>query len=226
MNAPPSVGLPYGSYPRLVLAWLATQAVRTRSRDLNLGPALSAFMHQLGLTPVTGRRGTKLRLADQLHRLFSTTIRWTDRSEDETAYLSGSGYSVAHRHDLWWSPRDPARHPLWSSTVTLDADFFDEILRHPVPVDLRALGALRSSPLALDIYAWLTYRLSYLRRPCLVPWPGLEAQFGADYRRRRDFRRRLLRRLASVLLLYPCARCIETRAGLLLRPSPPHVGRH
>jgi len=226
MHAPPSVGLPYGSYPRLVLCWLATEAVRTRSRTLQLGPSLSAFMHQLSLTPVTGRRGTKLRLADQLHRLFSTPVRWTDRSEDEPARLSGTGYSLAHRHDLWWSPQDPDQHPLWSSTVTLGADFFAEILHHPVPVDLRALAALRGSPLALDIYTWLTYRLSYLRRPCLIPWPGLESQFGGAYGRHRDFRRRFLSRLASVLCLYPRARCTETRAGLLLKSSPPHVDRH
>ena len=94
-----------------------------------------------------------------------------------------------------------------------------------MPVDLRALRALRGSPLALDIYAWLTYRLSYLRRPCLVPWSALEAQFGADYGRRRDFRRRFLARLADVLCLYPYARCAHTPAGLLLKPSPPHVGR-
>jgi hypothetical protein len=99
---------------------------------------------------------------------------------------------------------------------------FDEILSHPVPVDLRAL---RGSPLALDIYAWLTYRLSYLRRPCLVPWPALEAQFGANYGRRRDFRRRFLACLADVLLLYPRARCSQTPAGLFLKPSPPHIPR-
>ena len=233
MHAPPSVGLPYGSYPRLVLAWIATQAVRTRSRQLNLGPGLSAFMRQLGLTPVTGRRGTKLRLADHLHRLFSTTVRWTrsldlepeSNAQPRTSHVAGSGYALAHRHELWWSPRDPDQQPLWSSTVTLGSDFFDEILRHPVPVDLRALNALRSSPLALDIYAWLTYRLSYLRRECLIPWPALQAQFGADYGRPRDFRRRFLASLSRVLHLYPRARCTRKPAGLLIQPSPPHVAR-
>ena len=38
-------------------------------------------MYRLGLTPVTGRRGTVVRLRDQLHRLFSTTIRWTYTDE-------------------------------------------------------------------------------------------------------------------------------------------------
>jgi hypothetical protein len=233
MHAPPSVGLPYGSYPRLVLAWLCSQAVRGRRRVIRLGPSLSTFMRQIGLTPVTGHRGTKLRLADQLNRLFSTTVRWTrsfdlepeSEAQSHTAHVTGAGYALAHRHELWWSPRDPIEEPLWRSTVTLGSDFFDEILRHPVPVDLRALSALRSSPLALDIYAWLTYRLSYLHRAGLIPWPALQAQFGADYGRPRDFRRRFLAHLASVLHLYPRARCAKTPAGLLLRPSPPHVAR-
>jgi hypothetical protein len=82
MNAPPSVGLPYGSYPRLALAWLSTEAVRTRSREIELGPTFSSFMYKLGLTPVTGKRGTTSRLRQQLHRLFSTTIRCSWESGD------------------------------------------------------------------------------------------------------------------------------------------------
>lgn len=224
MHAPPSVGLPYGSYPRLVLAWLTSRAVRTRSPELQLGPSLSNFMHQLGLTPVTGRRGTTHRRGDQLHRLFSTSIRWTYSNTDE-GHASGAGYSIACRHALWWSPHDADQRPLWNSTVVLGAEFFQEILRHAVPIDLRALRALKRSPLALDIYAWLTYRMSYLRRPCLIPWQALEAQFGAEYLRRRDFRRKFLSRLASVLRVYPDARCEQAPDGLILRASPTHVSR-
>jgi hypothetical protein len=33
--------------PRLLLAWLITEAVRTRERDLVLGDTLSRFMAQL-----------------------------------------------------------------------------------------------------------------------------------------------------------------------------------
>ena len=79
--APPSTGLPFGSYPRLILAWLNTEALRTRSPELHLGPTLSSFMHKLNLTPVTGKRGTAQRLRDQLHRLFSTSIRCTNSNE-------------------------------------------------------------------------------------------------------------------------------------------------
>ncbi len=119
MSAPPSVGLPYGSYPRLALAWLSTEAVRTRSREIELGPTFSTFMYKLGLTPITGKRGTTSRLRGQLHRLFSTTIRcsyqesgdWHGREAGRDCLspvsCTGAGYTIAHKHQLWWSPRDP-----------------------------------------------------------------------------------------------------------------------
>ncbi len=132
MNAPPSVGLPYGSYPRLALAWLSTEAVRTRSREIELGPTFSSFMYKLGLTPVTGKRGTTSRLRNQLHRLFSTTIRCSYSDEAE-GHAAGIGYTIAHRHELWWSPRDPEQRPLWNSVVVLSTEFYDELVAHAVP---------------------------------------------------------------------------------------------
>ena len=92
-------------------------------------------------------------------------------------------------------------------------------------IDLRALKALKGSPLALDIYSWLTYRMSYLRRPCLIPWEALQTQFGADYGRLRDFKKKFLSHLGDVLLVYPAARLSEQPVGLLLRSSPTHLPR-
>lgn len=211
--APPSLGLPYGSYPRLVLAWLTTEAVRTKSPEIQLGPTFSDLMYRLGLTPVTGKRGTVPRLRDQLHRLFSTTIRWTYTDENQ-------GHS---EHQLPWSPRHPAQLPSWQSRVVLGREFFEEIKRSAVPIDLRVLRLLKRSPLALDTYVWLTHRMSYLRRPCLIPWDALRQQLGADYTRRADFRVRFLRSLALVLQTYPRARVCEEGRGLWLIPSPSHV---
>ncbi|MCP4200947.1 MAG: pirin [bacterium] len=224
MNAPPSIGLPYGSYPRLALAWLSTEAVRTRNREIELGPTFSSFMYKLGLTPVTGKRGTTSRLRDQLHRLFSTTIRCS-YSDGAEGHAAGVGYTIAHSHQLWWSPRDPEQQPLWNSVVILSTEFYDELVAHAVPIDLRALKALKGSPLALDIYSWLTYRMSYLRKPCLIPWVALQAQFGANYARPRDFKKKFLAHLADVLRVYPAARLSEQAKGLLLKPSPTHLPR-
>jgi len=224
LTAPPSVGLPYGSYPRLVLAWLTTDAVRTKSPEIRLGATFSDFMYRLGLTPITGKRGTVSRLRDQLHRLFSTTIRWTF-TDEARGHASGRGLVIAGEHELWWSPGDRSQQPSWHSRVVLGCEFFEEITRSSVPVDLRALRLLKRSPLALDIYVWLTYRMSYLRRPCLVPWDALETQFGADYHRTRDFQVRFCSQMSQVVGVYPDLRVEIAQTGVLLKPSPTHISR-
>jgi len=93
-----------------------------------------------------------------------------------------------------------------SDELALSRQFFQEITRSAVPVDLRAIELLKSSPLAIDIYIWLTYRMSYLRRPCTIPWKALEDQFGATYSRSRDFRRSFCAHLQDVVGAYPAVR--------------------
>ena len=120
--------------------------------------------------------------------------------------------------------RIPARSPPWRSTVELSAGFFSSIVDRPVPVDLRAVKALRS-PMALDISTWLTYRMSYLRQPTRIPGEALQFQFGAHYALGRDFKEAFLRHARTVLTLYPAPRLESHPNGLLLKPSHPHVSR-
>ncbi len=221
--AHPDAGLPYGRYPRLLLVWATTEAVRTKSPTLKLGPTLTGFMAQLGLIPAGGRWGTIRRLRDQMMRLFSSTIAYTyDRRA--TGEWHDTGFRLARHTHLLWNPSNPGQTFSWRSTVELSAGFFESVVDRPVPVDLRAVTALRS-PLALDIYVWLTYRMSYLRRPTQIPWETLAIQFGAEYGRTRDFKQAFLRQAGSVLTLYPAARLVPRPRGLVLKPSPPHVAK-
>ena len=221
MAAPPSVGLPYGSIPRLLLAWITTEAVRTKSRELVLGDHLSGFMRQLRIIPTGGRWGTIGRLRTQMERLFSTSIWVRYKGENVTA---GTGWMVADDYQLWWDPKRPNEPVLWESTITLGEHFFREITEHPVPVSMEALQRLRRSPLALDLYMWLTYRMSYLRTPTRVPWTALHLQLGADYTKVKHFKPEAVRALHSIVDVYPVA--IEASAeGLILRPSPTHIPR-
>lgn len=224
--APSNVGLPYGSYPRLLLSWLTTEAVRNRSPMLELGPTLSGFMAELGLIPAGGRWGTIDRLRDQMRRLFSSSVScsYNDKNQD-----SETGFRITKEYKLWWDPKLPEQPPFWKSTVTLSLDFFEEVIKKPVPIDMRAFKALKQSPMALDIYCWLTYRMSYMRKPVEIPWPALQIQFGADYANDaqglRNFRRNFLNQLKSVLVVYPDAKVDSGEIGLLLKPSKPHIGK-
>ena len=67
--------LPFGNYPRLLLAWVSTEAVRTQSRVIVLGSSLAKFMRELGIYSSGGREGTKLR--NQMRRLFDCTVQLT-----------------------------------------------------------------------------------------------------------------------------------------------------
>ena len=225
MLAPTKTGLPYGSLPRLLMAWTTTEAVLKKEPVLVLGDSLSEFMKQLGETGRSGGQwGNIPRIKKQTTALFSSFVSCHYEDDEYT----GIGNTViAKQADLWWHPKDPDQTAFFQSTVELSQDFFDEILRHPVPVDLRALKALKRSPMKLDIYNWLTYRMSYLSRPSVIPWEGLQMQFGAGYpfttRGKLDFKRAFLRHLRGVLAVYPDARVEDQQAGLLLKPSPTHV---
>lgn len=221
--APSTIGLPYGSIPRLLIAWLTTEAVLSKERTLCLGNTLSSFMRELGLVPTGGRWGTITRLREQTRRLFTSSISCfyeTDTSEIER------GFRVADAHDLWWRPKSPNQSTLFESTVTLSEAFFNEIINFPVPIDLRALKALKRSPLALDIYCWLTYRMSYLKQNSSIPWEALQMQFGSDYasteQGKRDFKRAFLRELRKITTFYE-TKLETTSTNLILKPSKPHI---
>ncbi len=222
MMSPRRFGLPYGSIPRLLVSWITTEAVRTKSPILELGPSLSAFMAGLGLAPTGGRWGSITRLRDQMTRLFASSVTCTYDDKDKTGIF---GVKMVKDARLWWNPKAPDEAPLWKSTLTLGTDFYEEVIKNPVPVDMLALKALKRSPLALDIYCWLTYRMSYLRKPTEIPWAALQMQFGADYTHTRQFKAAFLEHLRAVLVRYPEANVEEGERGLLLKPSKPHVAQ-
>jgi replication initiator protein len=213
-------GLPYGSLPRLFMIWITTEAVRTKDTTLHLGRSINEFLARLDLGDQGGKRGDRTRVRSQLNRLLGTaiTVTFDDPSVD---FLDG--VLVAEDKLLWWDPRRPEQLALFGSTIVLSDKFFREITGHAVPLDMAVVRQLRASPMALDIYGWLTYRFSFLREARTIPWEYLRAQFGASYARERDFRRYFTSGLRAVTSSYPQARVEPTKGGLVLRPSPPSV---
>ena len=167
------------------------------------------------------------RLRDQINRLFRSYISCSYNAGREVD--AGQNFLLVDEYKLWWGVREPTQGLLWKSTVTLNPTFFKEITTRPVPVDMRALKALRKSPMALDIYCWLTYRMSYLRRATHIPWEALQIQFGAGYpqtpRGKRDFKANFLKRLKAVRMVSPLANIDQTDNALVLQQSPTHIPR-
>jgi len=217
---PKSYGLPYGSIPRLLLAWITTEVTRTKERKVFLGNSLSEFMRELGLVPTGGRWGSIRRLKDQTQRLFQSTISFEYNDEKQKSWLN---MQIAPKGQLWWDTKQPEQDELFGSWIELGEDFFNALTSSPVPVDMRALKALKQSPLALDLYMWLTYRMSYLDKKTAIPWKSLQQQFGADYKRSGHFVEKSKDILKKIQILYPDLKLEEARGRLILHPSPTHI---
>ena len=169
--------LPFGNFPRLLLAWVSTEAVRTQSRELFLGRSLSEFMRALGVYSSSGGRGgVQTRLRNQMNRLFGCTVSLIYEDENGRATVNSL---IADRTELWWTPNRPDQAGLWESKIELSEKFFQEIIRHPVPIDINTLTAIKRSTLGLDLYLWLVYRTFALRAPLRLSWRQVYRQFGA-----------------------------------------------
>ena len=222
--------LPYGNLPRLLVAWVCTEAVRTQSRDLVLGRSLSEFMRKLDIlsSDSGGAWGIRTRLRNQMRRLFGCTVSLI--YEDEETDLRVSSL-IADRTELWWDVKRPEEPVLWNSTIRLGEEFFNEIIRKPVPLDMNTLKALKRSSLGLDLYLWLVYRTFSLHEPLHLSWRDLYRQFGADPSRAGDkfvvmnFRKKSLRELIKIRTAWPGLQYGTARGVLILRPSEPSVPR-
>jgi len=64
--------LPYGNLPRLLMAWVSTEAVRTRRRELVLGRSLSEFMRKVGIWDDGG--AIRRRIRDEYLRQTTVTV--------------------------------------------------------------------------------------------------------------------------------------------------------
>ena len=219
--------LPYGNLPRLLLAWVCTEAVRTQSRDLVLGRSLSEFMRKLGLAPVGGgTTGARTRLRNQMDRLFNAHVSLIYEDNHGKATVNSQ---IADRTELWWNPKRPDAPTLWDSKIELGEKFFNEIIHHPVPLDMNILKALKRSSLGLDLYLWLTYRTFSLKSTLQLPWRRLYRQFGADPAKAGDrvtvdnFRKDCLRELIKIKTAWTSLSYSTAKGVLILSPSKPSI---
>ena len=216
--------LPYGTLPRLLLAWVSTEAVRTQSRELILGDSLAEFMRRLDIYNDGG--AMRSRLQEQMRRLFNAHVHLIYEDAHGEASVNSL---VADRTEFWWNPKRPDDRTLWESSIRLGEEFFNEVIAHPVPIDVNTLRALTRSPLGLDLYLWLTYRTFGLTRPLRLSWPRLYRQFGSNPARSNNkntvnaFRTDCLRELKKITGAWPDLHYQTVKGSLVVLPSAPRI---
>lgn len=195
----PDYGLPFGQ-DRLVPIWVATQAVRLKTREFSFR-AGAEVLAEFGL-PLDGPHYNRLMLGFQ--RVFASTIFFgSNKPGQDVPVWDCRRFAFFDRLRLWTGPDGEKRE----NSIVLSEPFWHEISRHPVPVEREVIRALANSPGALDLYMWLRWRSFGCTRPQRIPLhgrSGLAQQLGgAEYGRDRDFRRTLERWLKTIKLFWP-----------------------
>ncbi len=209
--------IPYGVTPRLALAYLSTFAVKNRTREIPVGDSASQFLKLMGQDSQGTRHKT---LRTQMHALAACRLQMGYKGR------TYNGQAI-EQFDAWIADHDTGQRSLWPGQLVLSESFYNTLTESAVPLDLRALQALKGSALALDIYIWLAHRLHRIEgRPVILHWKSLREQFAQEYQGKnaeKDFRTKFLIGLQAVQAVYPEAKVKRVEGGLLLLASPPPI---
>lgn len=216
-NGPVMQPIPYGAMPRLALAWVSSYAKRHKTRTIHIGNSASEFLGLMGMDAQGGRYTT---LRRQMHALAACRLQLGFKGR------TFNGQPV-EQFDAWLSNEDLRQRSLWPGIMVLSEGYFNSLMDSAVPLDNRALHALKGSALALDIYTWLAHRLHRIEGSGVtLHWKSLREQFAQEYIGKdadKDFKKRFVPALNRVLIVYPKARVKTVTGGLLLQASPPPI---
>ena len=211
--------LPYGTRPRLVMVHLSSEAIRTQSRTIEIGESMRDFLLKLDIDPTGGQRGNYTMFRKQMEALAACrlTLGMTNGARAVTVDAK-----LIKKFEAWVT-FDGRQRGLWPGELELSEEFFETLARHAVPLDHRALGALKHSALALDVYTWLAHRLCRVKKAegIKLSWSNLRDQFGQEYQDPKNFKKEFRQALRQVLAVYPDARIEDAAGGLIMRPSKP-----
>jgi hypothetical protein len=119
---------------------------------------------------------------------------------------------------------DSTQGNLFIETAKLSEGFFEQLQKHPVPIEEAAVKQIANNSMALDVYVWLSYRLHSLREARPISWKALHAQFGRGITRMDHFKQHFRETLELALAVYPEADVsLDGPTGIILKPSRPPV---
>lgn len=216
-------GLPYGKYPRLIMAYIITRAVENagrlkegkideqEARRIPLGHSMNHFLKAIGVLGrgTGGATGNLKNIREQILRIAGSTITV---ESDDGVHAQGSNTQILDGWNLWFDPRDPNQGSFMESELVLTEKFFKHIAEAPIPIDLNVLRQL-TKPRSMDIYIWLTLKQYWLaknnRDSYTFTWEMMAANFATKTlttsAQWRDFRTDVKKAIQDILTIWPNA---------------------
>ncbi len=220
-------GVPYGTRARVLLYLINELAVVRRQRSFRLCKSVSDLARQVGVQR-SGRDLADLKL--QLERLCTASfnLEWElDEARGIKNFFVIEELVVPRAlKGMDYAKVEQSSGGIY---VKLSEPYYNSLITKAVPLDKRAVLALQNNPMCLDILNWLTQRLCRIKPgyPHFVAWQLIREQFGPNYSRMRDFKKKFRINMANVLVQYPGARVEEdeNRGWLLYYSKPPVAHR-
>jgi Plasmid encoded RepA protein len=223
--AHPRYGLPFGQ-DRLIPIWVATLAVRQRSRAVHFSTA--AQLLDFFRLPTDGPHYR--RMVEGFQRVFAATIFFgTEQQPEPTAVIGLARFQFFDRMHLWFNTTEQSQTfaaENFDNVITLSESFYREIDEHRIPIEREVVAALAHAPGVLDFYVWVVWKSWAVNgRPVSIPLVadhGLNEQLGsAEYAQPRLFRFKIRTWLQHVKSLWPECPAVLSADGqsLVIHPS-------
>ena len=225
-------GLPYGKYPRLIMAYVITRAVENagrlkegkideqEARRIPLGHSMNHFLQAIGVLGrgTGGATGNLKNIREQILRIAGSTITV---ESDDGVHAQGSNTQILDGWNLWFDPRDPNQGSFIESELVLTEKFFNHIAEAPIPIDLNVLREL-NKPRSMDIYIWLTLKQYWLaknnRDSYTFTWEMMTANFATkaldSNDARQNFRKEIKKSIHDILTIWPNAGITADTTGV------------
>ena len=170
ISVPEGEVIPFGMMDRLVPIFLATRAVQTKARTIEFDSAKEI----LDFFGMAHDGPSYRRLTQSLNRVFNASVFFTVESK---THSSKARFNFLSGLSLWKKDSESPR--LFRNQIVLSADFFEEIIKHPIPLDLAIVRLLRSKPFTLDLYMFLSYRVWGIKKTLRITLAELAHALGS-----------------------------------------------
>ena len=152
---------------------------------MELGHSLRDWLGRIGVS-VGGRTGKLVK--DQAERISRCRLTFHLQGAKSAGLINQSIVDRA----LFIEDGDVTQGRLSLETAKLSEGFFEQLRRHPVPLEEAAIRAINNNPAALDCYLWLAYRLHALTAPRLVTWKATEGSVRGGLQRSLPFQEQVV----------------------------------
>jgi hypothetical protein len=207
------------------MSYICSNATRFKTQKINMQKSAAACMKTFGLAVSGGKRGSYTNFKTQLLRLSVVDFEFRFKQKGKDINYTSKIFNETSCERI--------KQMRWNRELELSDFFYASLVTHKnsVPMDSRALIALKDSALALDIYFFLVERLHRISaaavKPTVLYWKKLRDQFGHEYAAsssgNKSFRDNFLHALEKVLLMYPAASVELIDGGIALRKSLPPI---